>query len=311
MKNYLTFLELESLCRREAGIGENDVDPVTRRIIINNKLMKIFALLDGLNDPFYDRFSILTVDDDVELLAGGEETHGSLTAINSTAKTISRSSGSFAAGSILDIVIVHADKDRLAGQWKARVITGGATCVYEKIGSGTEADADDSLLFTVHVMRSLSVLAVDLSNLYVKQVLQVYDDKGSGNSDRQFREIKDPLIFNQAHRDPLYGPEIVWHHGGDHLRFKVGADAAALGIVTCECRTKPAIYVAANENDVILLPPEYNQVLVDEVVATFMSQGGKAIPQGLADRQAAFDKVYAAAAASKASAAEVKGKRAS
>jgi hypothetical protein len=310
MKNYLTFLALESLCRREAGISEDQVDPAARRFIVNNKMMKIYQMLDGLNDPFYDRSTALTVAADQELLKDTAVNSGIVNAIDSSAKTITRNTGTFVAGSIVSITLWTASTGVIVGEWLARITVGGATATYVKIGSGTEFTLTGSQGASLIVVKTLSTTTIDMSSFYVKDVLKVYDDAAAASAERTFRRIADPVIFGEAHRDPLYDSEVLYHQRGDDLMIFKGTSATALGNVSMQYRTKPTVYTSANETSEALIPPENNQMLIDEVVASFMQQGGKALPDSLNARLAQYSKVYEAAAAEKAKSLEARGTRA-
>lgn len=306
MMNYLSFLQLEALCEREAGISKDKIDPAARRFIINNKMMKIYLMLDGLNDPFYNRITLISLAADQERLADFTLSGGIITAIDATNNQITRSSGVFTAGSILAVSISEDSGQAIAYEFVARVTVGGATCTYELI-SGTDTTLTAARSASVIVLKSMSAYSVSLATLYVKDVVNVWDQ--TAGVDRQFRPVKDPLIFRGAAGDPLYASEVVWHHSGESLYFVVGSSATALGTVYMEYRTKPTTYEVATESNVILIPPEYNQMLIDEVVASFMLQGGKEVPTALASRLESAQKAYDSAAAERVRASEIRGKR--
>jgi hypothetical protein len=309
MKNYLTYSEIDSKCRKLAGVSENDIITPVRQAIINDLIYKIYGLLDGVNHPWWNRIISLTVGADQEELKDTVTNGGTITAIDSTAKTIARSSGTFPAGAILDIVVVTKSNDLIAGQWKARVTVAGATATYEKIGTGTEVTyASATHVCFVNVMKKLSATSADLSTQYVKDLIKVFDDQETGTKERVFDRIKDPRIFGNTHKDPFHTKRIAWYHGGDTIYFDIGATATAIGIAQAEIVACPTLYTDATENNTLDIPPAENQMLTDEVVSEFLKQSGNPVPSDLAARLTLYQKRYESSVADRLKALEIKGK---
>ena len=200
MKNFMTFRQLDSLCLKEAAINENQLWLPQRQFIVNNKLMKVYALLDGLNDPFYNMTAPLTVAADIEHLLDLDTNGGIITGITASTDVIVRSTGTFPAGALIHVWISNAGST--VATFTARITVAGASATYEII-TGADADLGTNECF-VGVHKTLSVSAVDLSGTYFNRIDKVYDDQGAGSSDRVFKEIKDPVIFSDLSRDPLF-----------------------------------------------------------------------------------------------------------
>lgn len=303
----MLFTDFDSKCRKLAGISENDIEPRIRQTIINDIQMKIYGLLDGINNPFWNTTITLTVGADQEHLRDAVTNGGTITNIDASAKTITRSSGTFVVGSILDIVIVTRSSDLIAGQWKARVIAAGATATYEKIGIGTEVTFNSTVhVAFVNVMRRLSATSASISTQYVREIVKVFDDQDTGNTERVFFKKTDPREFGRLHKDFAYQKLVAWYQAGDDILLRVGANASVLGIVQAEAIIKPTLYTDDTENNEFTIPPEHNQILTDEVVAEYIKNQGNPVPQDIAGRLALYQAQYQAAAANRAKALEAK-----
>jgi hypothetical protein len=68
------------------------------------------------------------------------------------------------------------------------------------------------------------------------------------------------------------------------------------------------VYTDITEDDEIMIPPEYNQIMNDEVTAKFLQHLGEKPKEDLSARLAAHAKMYEAAEASKQKAIERKNK---
>lgn len=293
MKNNLTFGQLDYLCMKAAGnLNESDIFKGVRQGYINSRLMKVYALLIGLNDPFYNRTTSLTVAADQERLADFTTNGGIITAINSTTKTIVRSSGVFVAGSIVAVTIYElAGTGIVVAQWIARITTGGATGTYTVL-SGADATyllADHGA--TVTVIKSLSVSTADLSGTYFRSIVRITDPNYTttpGAKVRLFDRIEDPQVFYNLDKDPFAKDRIAWYLRGDTVDFFVGSTANAMGTPTAEYQGKPGVFTDSTVDDVIDLPPEYNQVLIDEVTTAYVIDRGKKVPDDVAARLKLF-----------------------
>jgi len=312
VKNFSTYSEIDSKCRKLAGVSENDIITPVRQAIINDLIYKIYGLLDGANHPWWNRFISLTVPGDLERLADTTVNGGILTALSASAHTVTRSTGTFAVGTILDIILVLRSTGAGVAQYKARVTVGGTGVgTYEVIGSvtGTETTyASATHCLYVNCMKKLSATSADLSTQYVKDIVKVFDDQETGSKERVFDRIKDPRIFGNVHKDPFHTKRVAWHHSGDTIYFDVGATATAMGITQAEVVACPTLYTDATENNRLDIPPAENQMLTDEVVAEYLKQSEKAIPNDLGARLALYQKRYESSVADRLKALEIKGK---
>ena len=309
MKNYLSYGKLDSKCIHIAGLDEQDLNPDVRQSIVNDIIMDAYGLLDGVNHPFWNRTISVTVAGDNERLKDNVTNGGTITAVNSTTKNVTRNAGVFVAGSLLDIVIVAKATSLGVGQWKARVTIGGATATYENIDAGTEATfvSADHVCF-INVMRKLSASSGDISSQYVKKVVKVYDDQDTGSKQRVFYEKKDARKFGNLHNDPSEAKYISWYHNGNTIDFFVGASATALGIVQAEVIAKPALYTDATKDNEVDFDPEMNKMLTDQIVAEYMKKAGKGLPQDLESRLATYPKRAEAAQGDQVKELETKGR---
>jgi hypothetical protein len=100
MKNFLTFRELDLAAMSKAGLSENDIPAEVRQRLVNMKLMELYKLLDGLNDPFYDRTTTLTTDNDIDV-DQSESLGGNIVDVSGNPKEITLDSGEFVAGQVI------------------------------------------------------------------------------------------------------------------------------------------------------------------------------------------------------------------
>lgn len=288
MKNFLTFRQLDSALVHKAELNENDIPPDLRMVYINDKLMKIYRLLDGLNDPWYHKQSLaVTVSGDVETL-----TDAQISSYTASTNTIVRAAGTWKLGQVL-VVSIWNGASHVADF--VGIVNGGAgTATATLTVIGTDADKG-AYSITVTVLKSASSSVIDLSNLYVKDVLRVWDNGYTGGKVRIFSPIQDPAIFSVLHRDPFYDKRIAFYHRGDTIELYSGPTATALGTVNFEYRGKPTPVTDFDTDVVIDIPPEDNQILMDEVLAEYLTHVGKPIPEDVAARQTEFQKRYDAA----------------
>lgn len=300
MLNYLTYGQLDDTALKQAGnLGQNDIFIGIRQRIVNNKTMKLYAIADGLNDPFYNKTATLTVAADQEQL-----TQSVITAINSSTGAITRSSGVFVAGSIISVVLVTKATGAIAYSWIAQIVTGGATATFTVISGTASTFASSTQNCAVSVIKGLSSTSIDLSAIYFKDFLTLSDlefQKGIHTVARKFDKIVDPAVFLDLPTDYSHDKRVAWFLEGDKILLDVGANANALGTVTGRYRGKPGIWTDSTTANAIEIPPEYNQVLIDEVTASYLIEKGSAVPDDLAARLKSFYDAKTADTASKES----------
>lgn len=291
MLNFLTFAQLDYQALRVAGLNDSDIWIGIRQNYVNGKLMKIYGALDGVNDPWYDKSTQLTASVDQELLKDVLTNSGTISAIDATASTITRSSGSFVAGSMIYVVLLdNAVAGVIHAQWSAKIVTGGATATFSVI-TGT-AMSLGGYGAAVLVVKSPSTLSASISALYVKSIQSIYDDNYTttpGELNRKFDEIKDPARFFDFPFDMGAQKRVGWMQQGDTIKFTVGPSAIALGNVYANYRGKPALFTTATSANIIDIPPELNQVLIDESSAAYLTHVGKPLPNDLQSRLATYE----------------------
>jgi len=292
MKNFLTFAMLDSQCLKQAGnLTDNDIYPQTRMNYINTSLMKIYFILDNANDPFYNRSAVLTIGNDIETLSG--QNNNATIGLNTTNNTVYRSSGTFTAGSL--IVITSVDNDVPRHNFVARITSNGQTASYTRI-SGTNLNRHTTEILSFTIIKSLSQYSYDLSQLYVKSINTIYDDRlySTPGTIRVFDKITDPVLYFNRSLDYNAKNRVAWYHQGDTVQFFVGSEANSLGIVTMEYRAKPALFTDATKNNEIDIPPEANQMLIDEVTTLYMNEVKRPVPEEIVKRMSMYEQWVAA-----------------
>jgi len=310
--NYSTFAQFDSECRKIAGINDKQLSTAVRQKIINDAIYKVYGLLDGANHPFWNKVITLTVLDDLEFLSDANgQAQGIVTALSASAHTVTRSTGTWAAGTLLDIILVVKATGARVAQYKARVTVAGATATYAVVGSvtGTETTyASNTHALFVSGMKKLSATSADISTQYIKEIVKVFDDQGTGSKERVFKLVEDATYFGGIWEDVLELSEVFAYHRGDTVEFSIGTDAPALGIVQAEVVGKPAIYTDATKNNAIDCPPDENSTLKDEVVAEFIKGTNGKMPEPLANRLALIEKRVESAMLNRAKAEEARNK---
>jgi hypothetical protein len=318
MKNFLTYGQLDYQCMKQAGnISDNDINPETRQAYVNTKLMKIYQMLDGLNDPFYNRLKTLTAVADQESIKCGAFAAPNNTLVSVTAATFTlvRSAGTFVAGSVVHVFAWdESDDSILADFWGliTSVAGGGLTAVYSLL-SGTNGTATyaTTVRLLANIFVSMSASSISVADTYFKNFVRISDPEYttvSGTKIRVFYKKEDPQLFFNHDKDQLATKAVWWYQSGDTIYLSKGASANALGVITGEYRGKPALYTDATIDNTIDLPPENTQMLVDEVTASYLIDQGKIVPTDIAGRNANYAKAYEAAQASRAKAAEAQNK---
>lgn len=310
MLNFLTFQQLDYQVLHSVGIPDDGIELAIRQSYINSKLMKIYGLLDGINDPFYNFVQTIVQTADVSLLKDFTCSSGTITAIDASANTITCSAAStFSVGQIVVVAIADATGAPLLWSWVAYIssINANGTVGTYVVISGTDGSLGSDI-GSVAIIKSFSSATLSLATYYVKDVVRIWD--GSGSSIRLFKRIKDPNIFTKLVKDPFTTAEVYWYHRGDTIELLVGSTASALGTIQVEYRGKPNQYIDATASTLISLPPEHNQALIDEVAASYLMHVQKPIPQEVAQRMQEYQlKFQAAAADSMKNAQEIKDKR--
>ena len=291
MQNYLTYRALDTALLHKGDLNENDVVPALRVTMINNKVMKLYRLLDGLNDPWFHKTTTLTAASDVEIL-----TDAQITSYTNATKTLVRAAGTWINGNLIIVSIFTAGGAHTA-DFVARIVSGGgtATAVISIIsGAGADLGAN-KITFTTPM--GASTLSLSLTGLYVKDILKIYDNGYTGAKNRLFTPIQDAAIFNVLHRDPFFDNRIAYFWRGDTIDLYVGSAAAALATTQFEYRGKPVVCTDFDTDVFIDIPPEDNQILMDEVLSEYLQAGNKEQPPDLTARLAEYQKRYDAAMA--------------
>jgi hypothetical protein len=304
MKNFLTFGKLDSMCRAQAGnLTNDDIDVAKREMYVNTKLMKIYRMLDGLNDPWYNKSAVVSVATTDQVYLKDSVQGGTITAMTVSGSTITITGPTLVAGSLLNMTLVAVANGQVANHCIARVVTGGATATAIII-SGSMITLTASYCLSVIAILSYSGATIDMSGIYFKDIVKLYDGNYTttpGEKTRVFKQYKDSQLFGGLSVDPVVR-NIGWYHRGDTVELFVPSGSNALGTVTAEYRGKPTLYTEATVNNDVDIPPEDNQILIDEVVASFLIEKGKDVPADVNARLVQYQKMYESAEANKAKA---------
>lgn len=307
IKNFLTFAQLDSQCRKQAGdLSTNDINKAVRQNMVNLKIMKIYGVLDSLNDPFYNRSVALSINNgsDTSQEYFTDEDFG----IDSASKTMSRLDGSFVNGTYAFVTITGSD-GYIYRTWTALISNAsGNSCSYSVV-SGSDGDVQPGGIASITIFNlGLPGKSADVSSLYFKNFNAIYDygfTSTPGQQIRVFDEITDQRVFFSRSLDYNNTKRPAWYQQGNTILFYVDSEANALGTVYGDYRGKPNLYTDASASDSIDIPPEFNQVLIDEVVSSYCVESGRQIPAETSERLASYEKkLYSAREAEKQTKAE-------
>jgi hypothetical protein len=301
----MTFRQLDSALIHKGKLNENDIVPTLRIAYINNKLMKIYRLLDGLNDPWYHK-QTLAVTPAADITFAADPADASVFSLNYSTTTLifATARTDLKVGTVFSFAYFSNGSPDITNCIVGRVtaVTTSKIYIFELISSTGGANYPPSPERTdtvglLTIFGSPSSLVISLSTLYVKDILRIWDNAYTGGKPRIFTEIKDPQIFSVLHRDPFFDKQVAWFQRGDNVELYVGPNATALATINIEYRGKPAICADFDTDAFIDLPPEENQVLMDEVYAEYLTHTNQPIPEEIQQRQAEFSKRYESAMA--------------
>lgn len=276
MQNYLTFGQLDSLCRMRTNISDTDIKDSIRQTYINNALFKIYRELDGINDPFYNASQIQTV-------IGGQE-NIQLSTVDSVNKIITRGSGNFIQGSLATITEVN-NFGAILGQaivFIGQVSNSGLTANYSILIGNLVSQQTYPVYASI--VKSFSTNTIDVSQIFIKKIIKIYDTNGTTR--RLFHEVLNSERFADLPNDDLAATDIYYYWRGDLVDIFIGVNAVPLSTVTMEYVTKPNLYADSTINMLINFPPEQNQMLIDEVITQYLIHIGKIPPDANASTNA-------------------------
>ena len=301
MQNNLTFGALDALCMRQAGgLTSNDIDILIRQNYINVKLMKLYRALDGLNDPWYNKSSVVTVSTTDQSYLKDSGQSGTITGLTVSSSTITLAgSTTFVAGQLLNITLVLKADGTLVNHCIARVITGGTTATATILSGSMITYVSATHHLTIIGISSYSATTIDMSGIYFKDIVRIYDDKytaTAGQKNRVFTPYKDAQFFGSLSVNPQKVYSVAWYQRGDTVELFVGSSAISLGTITMEYRGKPSLYTDATMGNYVDIPPEQNDILIDDVIASFLVDRKKSVPENIQNK---INNWYASAEADK------------
>ncbi len=144
----------------------------------------------------------------------------------------------------------------------------------------------------------------DVSGLLLQGITVIFDDAVGAR--RLFYPQQDAAAFSDLGNDPYAMNVIKYYWMGRTIFFFVGSTAVPVGNVTLQYKSKPNQYTDATADDVINIPPEQNQLVMDEVVIQYLIHT-KQMPVDVQERVSNLQGLYEAASASKAKKLEMGG----
>lgn len=264
MLNGLTFGQLDSICLDRARLSDQDIYVFMREIYINNALMKLYRELDGVNDPFYNQQFLPTVAANQENLTASS--------VDTSLSQITRASGTFQLNSIATITEVTS-----AGAVNGQVVVllntilnNGLTAAYTVLSGNLAGVGGD--YYYVSILKTLSVSSIDTRTYYIKKIVSLFD--GTGVTKRRFYPVDNPERFNDLINDPQAQTNVYYYWRGDFIDLYVGINTS-IGVPTMEVITKPNQADDTTQNQALNFPPEFNQMLIEEVTKQYLIHVGK------------------------------------
>ena len=291
MKNPVTYRQLDNMVLKTLNIDDTAIQPLIRQALFNNILYKLYALLNMVNHPWYERETDMTsgVSANTAFL-----TVGVISAIDATAKTITRAAGVWIVNSLLNIAIHNGSGVVLTqGVVHLDSLTSNDTVGHYTLLSGTIQTLGVNLC-SVFVHLPYASSSFSIATLYVQEVQEISDEVGYAGL-RMYNKITDPMHFHELTKDPRAADEIHWRQTGDTVTLYKGTAATAIGsAIVMSYRTKPALFTDANLDTSLDIPPEYNLVLFDMVAEQYAGAvQGTAIPDAITKRLQEFQSTYA------------------
>jgi hypothetical protein len=238
-------------------------------------LSEIVTLLNSAVDPSYIVSTPLTMAVDTERL-----TNTTITAINSTSKVITKSTGVFAVGSYIHVTLV-ANTGTVTYQWTGRITVGGASATYKLI-SGTDftyIPASQHCSVFVEKSNLDNPLSVDISDIYFDRIIFVED-----SSIGLCKEMS-PEDFSSLGRSSFshssYADDIVWTLTGNTIRFKNG-EKIKPGTKTLWYQRQPNYPINFDDTDYVDLADKWIPLLIKRIYTLLILQTENDIPVNIA-----------------------------
>ncbi len=238
-------------------------------------LSEIVTLLNSSLDPSYHVPTPLTLAADIERLSDS-----TITAINSTAKTITRSSGTFIVGSYLHITLITIVGAVIAYQWTARIVVGGSTATYEVI-TGTDAtyaSATQHCSVFVEKSNSTNPLSVDISTVNYDRIVAIEDSVNGQCVEVSPHEFASLVRTGFAHKS--YDDDIVFCQYGNTLRFRNGSKIVP-GTKTMWYQRQPDYPDNWDDTDWVDLADKWIPLLIQKIYVLMILQVENDVPKNL------------------------------
>ena len=256
------------------------------RMFYRLALSEVAGLLNKVKDPAYFSSSVLTVSADQERLTDTTNNSGIITAVNSTDKTITRSSGVFVTGSIFVAVLTPVDAvgGVIDSQWIGRFKGSGATAEYEVL-SGTDASLTGAKGLALTVIKSMETLVADISNIRFDEIVAIQSSTAGfckQVDQKTFFDIRRPDFMDTSYYD-----DVVWTLIGNSIYFNVGRNIkAGIGTVTMYYQRQPdypatdALYTDTSLR--VDLSDKWMPLLIKRILVWVLLQKQNDIPANLA-----------------------------
>jgi hypothetical protein len=243
-------------------------------------LTEVVTLLNSTADPSYHTSAPLTTDTDTEFLLGYLG-GGTITGIDSTAKTITRITGSFVVGSHISVVMVLEVGGGITSQWTGRITIGGSVATYKLI-SGTDITYAPG---TNHC--AVSVQKTNLSNPFIADISEINYDRIVSIEDSSVGQCV-PVTqeeFASLGRSDFkhisYADDIVWALFGNNIRFRNGSKVTP-GTKTMWYQRQPNFPTAWDDTEFVDLADKWIPLLIRKIYTYILLQTEPDIPKNIA-----------------------------
>ena len=251
-------------------------------------LSEIVTLLNGASDPSYFTSTTLTINSDIERLKDNTQAGGVITNIDRTINggvnySVTRSSGTFAVGSLLWIVVVLKSNGNEVYNLVGRVVSigsGGSTAYFKILSGSLGASAN----FTtqagyVTVIKTVNPSSVDISDINFDKIVAIYDSEYGECIFVTPQEFASIGRADFGHKS--YDDDIIWTQIGSNVYFRNGSQIISPGTKTMWYQRQPSYPVNFDDTEYVDIADKWIPLLLKRIYTLMILQSENDIPKNL------------------------------
>lgn len=246
-------------------------------------LSEIVTLLNSSIDPSYHTSAPLTMGSDIEFL-----NQFNILSIDTTAKTISRSTGSFKVGSYVSVVSTTPD-GLSTYQWTGRIYIGGSIATYTLI-AGTDfnytfGSPSGFVYVAIEKSSTNSPLSIDISDINYDRIISIEDSSNGQCVEVSAQEFAS--LGRSTFQHKSYDDDIVWCLAGNTIRFRNGAKVK-VGTKTMWYQRQPIYPTLYDDTEFVDLSDKWIPLLIMKIYTLMILQNEPDIPKNIAQEMQTY-----------------------